>query len=284
MTTAIESRLGLSNFLLSCVYAVLPCFVVDGWRTSPLLAIWLAGTGLRWHLGDHQAATDCFIFAILNTYMARQGLKNTALRRWEELDMSVAAGWWFLLSRFAIPLALIALLARLQSNRKSTETKGLPGGLTEWTLQYPKPKIFPCQTKHARMFPKRHSFEYSYLQCGFPIIPAGVTADGTEVGIGQDRQLGSWWLRVKAEDYLKRGNGALGFYGKLKLYLREQVCSFDSLTTSTTYHFQDTDDCSMSTTLTGLMPTSSRHHDFSATPSTLCPSGIFTIQTTSSTR
>ncbi|KAF1848946.1 uncharacterized protein K460DRAFT_304585 [Cucurbitaria berberidis CBS 394.84] len=72
------------------------------------------------------------------------------------------------------------------------------------------------------MFPKRHAFKYSYLQCGFPIVPTSTTADGTDVSDGRDQELGSWWLRVRANDYLERGNGALGFYGKLKLYLREQ--------------------------------------------------------------
>lgn len=71
------------------------------------------------------------------------------------------------------------------------------------------------------MFPKKHAFSYSYLQCGYPIIPQGITASGMHVSTGQDGTLGSWWLRVKAEDYLDRGNGDLGFYGKLKMYLRE---------------------------------------------------------------
>ncbi|KAF2832612.1 hypothetical protein CC86DRAFT_341260 [Ophiobolus disseminans] len=47
-------------------------------------------------------------------------------------------------------------------------------------------------------------------------------ADGTEVGLGEDRLLGCWWMRIKAEDYLERGNDALGFYGKLKKYLQSQ--------------------------------------------------------------
>ncbi|KAL5121578.1 hypothetical protein ACEQ8H_000650 [Pleosporales sp. CAS-2024a] len=72
------------------------------------------------------------------------------------------------------------------------------------------------------MFPKRHAFEYSYLQCGFPITPAGTRADGTEVGGGVDVKLGRWWMRIRAEDYLTRGLGDIGFYEKLKLYLREQ--------------------------------------------------------------
>ncbi|KAA8623428.1 hypothetical protein A1F94_003522 [Pyrenophora tritici-repentis] len=37
-----------------------------------------------------------------------------------------------------------------------------------------------------------------------------------------DEYLGRWWLRVRAEDYLARGNGHHGFYWKLKTYLQEQ--------------------------------------------------------------
>ncbi|KAJ4372972.1 hypothetical protein N0V83_003263 [Neocucurbitaria cava] len=72
------------------------------------------------------------------------------------------------------------------------------------------------------MFPKRHTFGYSYLQCGYPIVPVRTTAGGTDISNGLDRELGSWWLRVRADDYLERGNGSLGFYGKLKMYLRDQ--------------------------------------------------------------
>ncbi|KAF1830859.1 hypothetical protein BDW02DRAFT_506587 [Decorospora gaudefroyi] len=72
------------------------------------------------------------------------------------------------------------------------------------------------------MFPKRHAFAYSYLQCGYPIIPNGTTHNGAEFPSGEDRHLGSWWLRARAEDYLERGNGARGFYWKLKTYLKAQ--------------------------------------------------------------
>ncbi|KAF3041303.1 hypothetical protein E8E12_004590 [Didymella heteroderae] len=71
------------------------------------------------------------------------------------------------------------------------------------------------------MFPKRHAFEYSYLQCGFPIIPGGVDADGHDVATGTDQELGSWWLRIRAVDYLMRGNGKAGFYGKLQTFMRQ---------------------------------------------------------------
>ncbi|KAJ4399912.1 hypothetical protein N0V91_009080 [Didymella pomorum] len=78
------------------------------------------------------------------------------------------------------------------------------------------------------MFPKRHAFEYSYLQCGFPIIPGGVDVDGHDVATGTDQKLGSWWLRIRAVDYLTRGNGKAGFYGKLQTFMREQDVDDDN--------------------------------------------------------
>ncbi|KAF1939482.1 hypothetical protein EJ02DRAFT_352156 [Clathrospora elynae] len=72
------------------------------------------------------------------------------------------------------------------------------------------------------MFPKRHTFAYSYLQCGYPIVPSGIKYSGFEFSSGEDQVLGKWWLRVRAEDYLERGNGERGFYWKLKSYLKEQ--------------------------------------------------------------
>ncbi|KAL1610074.1 hypothetical protein SLS60_001739 [Paraconiothyrium brasiliense] len=39
---------------------------------------------------------------------------------------------------------------------------------------------------------------------------------------GSDQILGRWWLQVRAGDYLTRGQADLGFYGKLKVFLREK--------------------------------------------------------------
>lgn len=224
MSTAPRGHGGLSHLLVFSLIALVPCCVVDGWRISPLTTIWVAGSGVRLYFGDHQVAADSVMFGILNVYSAREGIKSILTQIWERLDVSLVVGFWFLISRLALPLIAIGLLIRWQTSRKDSASQDLPEGITKWTLPYPKARIFSCSTKHARMFPKRHSFEYSYLQCGFPVIPAGVASNGTEVGLGRDRLLGSWWLRVRAEDYLERGSGTLGFYGKLKMYLRTQVC------------------------------------------------------------
>jgi hypothetical protein len=212
---------GLSYFVFCCFVALSPGFVVDGWQTSPLLAIWAAGACARWYRGDHQVVTDCFVFGVVNAFLTRAELANFVSWKWNELDVTMATGFW---SGLAISIALLAYTQRRHAYRESMIPEPPSDGMTPWTLPYPKPKIFPCVTKHARMFPKRHAFEYSYLQCGFPIIPDGIRADGVVCGGETDAQLGSWWLRIKAGDYLSRENNSAGFYVKLKLFLREQVC------------------------------------------------------------
>jgi hypothetical protein len=168
--------------------------------------------------------TDSVVLGVMNVISTRGALKKEISWLWRESNVPMVATLWFNATRFVIPFTVIAYLLRRQTNHRRTGPRSLPAGVSAWTLQYPKARIFLCQIKHARMFPKRHAFEYSYLQCGFPIIPAEARADGTEAGSKVDSQLGYWWLRIQAGDYLNRGNDALGFYNKLKMYLREQVC------------------------------------------------------------
>jgi hypothetical protein len=223
MWTAARGQVGWFVPLVSCLLAVFPFFIVDGLPAAPLLAPWPAGVLVRWRFGDNELAIECAIFGITTAWLVRDELRYVFKGTLQEMDHDFVAGLWLLVSRFAIPLALLAQLWRLYAYNTKEEPKQSHESLTEWSLQYPKPRIFPCQTKHARLFPQRHAFEYSYLQVGFPIIPAGLTADGQELGGSSDSQLGSWWLRIHAKDYLGRGHGKLGFYGKLKQYLTEHV-------------------------------------------------------------
>ncbi|KAJ8116564.1 hypothetical protein OPT61_g2034 [Boeremia exigua] len=181
------------------------------------VATWALGAGVRSSFGDRQLKTDCWIFGVMAAWMARRELAVFLQKSWDASAATVGSPI-VVLALVAIPLSIL----RLRSRREDTKADDLPKRANEWTLQYPKTLIFPCETKHARMFPKRHAFQYSYLQCGFPIIPGGVTSDGSDIATGTDQELGSWWLRVRANDYLSRGNGSVGFYGKLQSFMREQ--------------------------------------------------------------
>ncbi|KAI5859760.1 hypothetical protein GGS23DRAFT_607345 [Durotheca rogersii] len=83
-----------------------------------------------------------------------------------------------------------------------------------------KPLLFPCRTTHARLFPEKHSFAYSYLLVGIPVGWTGVS--GGMVSSGRNPFAVDGWYHVDAADYLERGSGHLGLRGKLHAYLESQ--------------------------------------------------------------
>lgn len=97
-----------------------------------------------------------------------------------------------------------------------------------------KPLVFPCRTSHTRMFPKIHSFSYSYLFVGIPIgwkssrghsISTNVESLPAEAdAINAYQQKQKSWFTVEAADYLNRGNHARGLKGKLEDFIKSQVC------------------------------------------------------------
>ena len=89
-----------------------------------------------------------------------------------------------------------------------------------------KPCLFPCQTSHTRLFPKKHSFSYSYLFAGIPVGWRGsagslLSADTESL---QDTRRRAAWFHVESADHLERGDSDQGLRGKLDKYLRSQVC------------------------------------------------------------
>ena len=101
-------------------------------------------------------------------------------------------------------------------------------GLKQTTSTNPlKPLLFPCCTSHTRLFPKKHSFAYSYLFIGVPVgwtgcVGSMVAAD-TEMSLGNGPRQQKAWFKVDARDHLDRGNAHLGLRGKLRVYLESQV-------------------------------------------------------------
>jgi DUF1365 family protein len=184
------------------------------------LATWALGAGVRKYFEDQQLATDCSVFGLIAAWLAREQLTQLLQKSWDASGATVGSS----VVVFALitgPLAVLASQSR-RGSKADTNVDEIAKDISKWTLQHPKARIFSCETKHARMFPRRHAFEYSYLQCGFPIIPGGVDANGHDIATGTDQELGRWWLRIRAVDYLTRGNGAAGFYGKLQTFMREQ--------------------------------------------------------------
>ena len=111
---------------------------------------------------------------------------------------------------------------------RGTTLANVPGGSK---VQILTPLVFPCRTSHTRMFPKKHSFSYSYLLVGIPVgwkgsVGSFLSADLESLshGFGREhRKFPKTWLAVDAADYLNRGDGAVGLQGKLEEYLKSQV-------------------------------------------------------------
>ena len=95
-----------------------------------------------------------------------------------------------------------------------------------------KPLIFPCRTTHTRMFPKKHSFSYSYLFVGIPIgwqgsVGSFLSADLDSISRNTQEDHSTprpkSWFSVEAQDHLSRGSHVKGLKGKLDAYLRAEV-------------------------------------------------------------
>jgi len=216
--------LGVSLFECAAVGLPLLFAALDGWQKVLMLAVWIGGCVFRRRRGDRGVLTDCAVLGVLYAWLAREKLVATVLKSWNDWR-----GWaeglpgTYAVFSVAIPLAILAI-SLWRCLRSNEDPIANTSDISRWRsdVETPKPKIFPCQTSHARIFPKRHAFAYSYLQCGFPIVPSGAKYQGIEFGSGEDQTLGKWWLRIRAEDYLERGDGASGFYWKLRSYLRAQ--------------------------------------------------------------
>lgn len=69
------------------------------------------------------------------------------------------------------------------------------------------------------MFPKKHSFAYSYLQVAVPVGFEGLC--GSLISVGDVKKKG--WLHVQGSDYLDRNSSETTLEGKLSEYLQTQV-------------------------------------------------------------
>lgn len=110
---------------------------------------------------------------------------------------------WKFLDHYRITSKEISL------TRKSTTSD------VAWT----KPLVFPCRTTHARLFPKKHSFSYSYLFVGVPVGWQGRA--GTLLSADGAAKRG--WLHVDPADYLERDLQGATLREKVDHYLVTQV-------------------------------------------------------------
>ncbi|ORY08338.1 hypothetical protein BCR34DRAFT_589999 [Clohesyomyces aquaticus] len=225
MTTTRLSRYGL----LACFFLpFLPGVIGLGWLSLPFLGLWAALGGVRYFLKDHKILQDCVIFGVISVQLLRKKLYEHVLVLWKELgrDVHFNSKERTLLLASVIAFATIYAVSALRCCNSSKPDKTInESDITRDQVALPswlKPLLFPCKTTHARTFPKRHAFAYSYLLYGIPVIPSSAKLNNPEISSRTDKVQGKWWLHVRAEDYLGRGHRELGFFEKLKMTLRDE--------------------------------------------------------------
>ncbi|MCJ1308701.1 hypothetical protein MMC25_002355 [Agyrium rufum] len=208
----------------------LPDFSAWSFVRQELLPVW------NWGLPDSQFVTFFLVIwlaRICVEYERRRTDVTQAL-----VDLTLVSFWGFFsntrmayksvfrvaISKLVINYVLVPficfcferMLGLVRRQAPEPEVDGLAG----FDL---KPRIFPCTTSHTRMFPKVHSFSYSYLMVGIPVgwqgeVKGLLSADTKVAGQRANRA----WFTVEAEDYLDKGHDHLDLLGKLRLYLRSQ--------------------------------------------------------------
>ncbi|KAK3370277.1 hypothetical protein B0H63DRAFT_528009 [Podospora didyma] len=175
------------------------------------------------------AVAFCSLYAglfdalLLTLFTAARHDHDFARYLWPALFHGVAAK---IAISAAFTLFLLFLILRLTTRPPRGDTK------QQW-IGPGKVLLFPCKTTHSRMFPRKHSFSYSYIVVGVPVGWEGNAGGLVSVGKGNRTSgLLSWfslgsqaqkgWYDIDAGDYLERGNAELGLRGKLDSYLRTQ--------------------------------------------------------------
>jgi DUF1365 family protein len=92
------------------------------------------------------------------------------------------------------------------------------------------PRFFESSTTHARLYPTRHSFAYSYLMVGIPIGRRGsvgsiLASDPVDGGTRSRQQ--KWFFSVHADDYLEKSHCVDGLRGKLRAFLKSHDVSLE---------------------------------------------------------
>ena len=144
-------------------------------------------------------------------------MKNLDIFSLDPLSISIVFSH-VLATCYGLILILISSPSTLKIDEKDQQEVVKPVSLID------TPLIIPGRISHTRLFPRHHSFSYSYLMVGIPIHS---TSQGNGNGLlSVDDERAGWkrgWLRVQANDHLGRGGNEQGIYKKMQAYLEAQV-------------------------------------------------------------
>lgn len=158
---------------------------------------------------DDTAGFDGFVQLILDILQARSSsmtFSNDSITR------------YFMLSTHALIIITIYLNKDFW-NRSLRSKHNLSTHGAEPSLDFAlEPLLIPSKTTHTRLFPKAHSFGYSYLLVGIPVGWKGCSGSMLSAGSGTSRG----WFHVSAENHLERTTPGLSLREKLDHFLISQ--------------------------------------------------------------
>ena len=203
-----------------------------------LCAIW--AVRLRYNRRDGvREIAHCLLlaFARERTWLLRLPLSGLLAR---QFNASIAL-FWICGAGFAIFCTSLLRWAFTSKNTVSTGGQGAASkpngfGSQEAGKHNGKPRLrplmFPSKVQHTRTFPKKHSFNYSYLMVGLPVGSRekfgsllSVDLESHDAG---EKEASPAWLDVRSADHLARGDDPDGLKGKLNAYLKS-IVSFQIL-------------------------------------------------------
>ena len=172
---------------------------------------------LRWKVDFDGAKHDFKWTALLGAWIHRRSLGNIVTNT---LALVLKYSLWGFFGALLLSFLYFRLFLPKRESRNGTAVpNGNYGNL--------RPLVIPSRTSHARLFPKKHTFSYSYLLVGIPIGWRGSLGSLLSADLDSIEKDGlrprKGWFGVEAADYLHRGCDGHGLSGKLRTYLRTQV-------------------------------------------------------------
>ena len=131
---------------------------------------------------------------------------------------------WEVLALLGICATLAGIGVRWERSHQESHSKIIPE-IEPFDDNFLQPMFLPCKTTHTRLFPKKHSFSYSYLLVGIPVgwrgCIGGYFSVDTHILPREERRKG--WFHISGADYLDRDGFGLDLQAKLASYLQSQV-------------------------------------------------------------
>jgi DUF1365 family protein len=168
---------------------------------------------------SHATATVLGIVCLWNRQVALEGL-STYVRLEGTIKLAHAVG-----TSAVAALLFMYHFRQTQGHLLSSDSSDSSTALQNAGFQ---PRFLPCRTTHARLFPKTHSFFYSYLYAGIPIgrkdyfntLPSADTIPLNSAN--GNLKTCKAWFSVEGNDHLQRGSFTANLLQKLQCYLRSQ--------------------------------------------------------------